>query len=467
MRANLQSAIFYRLIFLILILILGISNSELYAQKSKLTLNDAIELVRQNQSLKKQYDYAREAVQHQIRFYKSDQLPNLQFRTFVSHANEAPRIPVEFKNDTVLARQGTQDTFISRFELNQMIYDFGKTKNQIKSIRYEDESIGTEYQQKEFELLNQVHSQFYLSLYYQKLDSIYLHLIPFARELVQINRQRLKNGAGFSTDILNAQVELQGIESKRIRARREYQKTLIQLANLTGQDYLSFETYGHLPQIPEEENVATQYNRLYQLALRHRRDLQQLDYKSMQQEYLARSFESLKYPTLMLQSDFSYFGPDAFGYYSGLSSRGLEPFNWRVGIGFTYTLFDGSRIRSQKNQAIALKQQYREQGARLEENMGTEIQLLLNDINILREFERNNRLLVRQVNANIEVSEAAFNNGKISRLEYIQSITAKISAEEALQKTRSDIAQLLVQLQSTVGTDIMNFWKIKSTGIEK
>ena len=430
-----------------------------YAQKRILTLEEAITLASTENDLQKQYDYVHETVRQQIKFLKADYLPTLHFRTFVSHANEAPRIPVEFENETVLARQGTRNTFVSRFELNQVLYDFGKTRNHIQSAHYQHQLVDVDFNQKEFELTNKVRHQFYLSLYYQQLDSIYSAIIPYAEELAQINRERLNNGVALPIDVLKAQVDLQDIHSKRIVARSEYRKTLVILAYMTGQETFSFDTVGQLPSIPEEENLSHHSELLYLWALQHRQDIQQLKYQSQQQEYFSRSLEALKYPTLMLQSDFSYFGPDAFGYYSSLSSRGLDPFNWRVGIGFTYTLFDGSRVRSQKSQSHAMKQQYREMGYQLEEQIWAEIQTLLEDLEILRELEKNNSMLLQQFNANVAMMEGSYKNGGIPRVEYMQSIIPKAAAEAALEKTRSDMAQILGQLERTVGTDISNFWK--------
>jgi len=440
-------------------LLFGLSGFELaWAQEDILTLDDALRMSVTRGSVQKQYEYARDAAQQGIQVQKADYLPTFQFRTSVSHANEAPRIPVEFKNDTVLARQGTRNTFISRFELNQVIYDFGKTRNNVSAARYQAQSVDAEFDQKKFALRNEVRQQFYNSLYYQNVDSIYDEVIPYSRELAQINEERMKNGVALSPEVLKAQVDLQQMEAQRASAESGYRKALVQLAYLTGQEDTRFNTIGKLPDLPAQTDMSIYYNELYQRALRYRSDIDQLEFKSKQQEATAKSIEALKYPTLMLQSDFSYFGPDAFGYYSGLSSRGLNPVNWRVGVGFTYTIFDGSRIRSRKNQLLALKAQFQEQANQLEQQIGTQIKTLLKDLENLRILEQNNKMLIEQIDANIALVKASYDNGNVPRIEYIKAIIPRASARAALQNTRSDIAQVLVELERAVGTDISDLW---------
>lgn len=429
------------------------------AQQKVLTLEEALSMVDSKGSLVVQREYAREAVDQDIRLQKADYWPTLQFRANVSHANEAPRIPVEFENDTVLARQGTRDTFISRFELNQMVYDFGKTRHAIDAAQWHARAVDAGFDQQTAGLRNQVREQFYRSIYYQELDSVYAEIVPFAKELKQISEVKLANGAALSPEVLQAQVELQDLQARQVAAQSEYRKTLVQLAYLTGQPSIDFATSGDLPTLPDEQNLNAFFPELYQLALEYRPDIDQLSFQSKQQVALSKSIDALKYPTLMLQSDFSYFGPDAFGYYSNLSSRGLDPVNWRIGIGFTYTLFDGFRIRSQKNQALALHKQYREQGIRLEEQVATQIKVLLGDLENLRVLAKSNQLLIDQINSNIATAKTAFKNGDIPRIEYVKTEIPLASAKAAMLKTRSDIAQILVQLEATVGTDISAVWK--------
>ncbi|SMO49139.1 TolC family protein [Fodinibius sediminis] len=430
----------------------------IYAQQQILTLDEALSLAEEEGSLKGQYDHAREAARQDLLLQKADYWPTLQFRVNLSHANEAPRIPVEFENDTALARQGTRNTFISRLELSQMVYDFGKTRHAVDAARMQTQLVSAEYDQQHLQLRRQVRRFFYQSLYYQKLDSVYAEVLPLARELARIHDVRIQNGVALSAEALEARVTLQNIMSQQTVARNEYRRSLVQLASLTGRQHINFETRGPLPAGPGRQELSGLHARLYQEATELRADIGQLQVKSRQQAALAKSIEALKYPTLILQSDFSYFGPEAFGYYSGLSSRGLDPVNWRVGIGFTYPLFDGRRIQSQKNRALALQKEYREQAYRLERQISSEIQAALSHLENLYVLAGQNRLLVDQSEANIATAEQALAYGNISRMEYLKIMMAKTSAAAALLKTKSDIAGALLDLETTVGKEITRTW---------
>ncbi|HYW36401.1 MAG TPA: TolC family protein, partial [Balneolaceae bacterium] len=265
---------------------------------------------------------------------------------------------------------------------------------------------------------------------------------------------RIKNGVGLSPEVLSSQADLQDMIARRASARNDYRKALVQIAHLTGQKTVNFDTRGQLPHLPEQKNLSVYSNVLYRRALTHRSDIDQLTYQSKQQKALAKSISAMKFPTLMLQSDFSYFGPEAFGYYSNLSSRGLKSYNWRVGIGINYPLFSGFKIRSQKKRNMALAQQYKEQKYELKNEIRTKIRTLLKDLETLQKLKKSNELFLKQVKANIRILKTSFKNGQIPRLTYIRAIIPKASAEAALVKTRSQIAETLVQLDAVVGTDI-------------
>lgn len=426
----------------------------LHAQHTRLTLEEALSIGHSRGGLSAQYQYASEAARQNIQFQKADYWPSLRFRANVSHANQAPRIPVEFENDTVLARQGTRDTFISRFELEQLVYDFGKTKHAVKAADWQAQAVEADYDRQLFELRNQIRRQFYQSLYFQKLDSMYAGIIPYAGELKRISKVKAENGVALPPEVLQAQVDLQDYRAKQVSAQSKYRQTLVQLAYLMGRDKVDFDTDGELPELPDRDDLSAYYPALYQLMLEHRSDIDQLTFQSEQQVALSKSIDALKYPAFMLQSDFSYFGPDAFGYYSNLSSRGLDPVNWRVGIGFTYTLFDGFRIRSQKRQALALHKQFQEQAMRLENQASARIKMILNDLENLRVLAQSNRLLIDQIDVSIATAKTAFENGNIPRLEYLKAIMPRVSAQASLLKTQADIAEGLAQLEQTVGADI-------------
>ncbi|HKJ44790.1 MAG TPA: TolC family protein [Balneolales bacterium] len=419
-----------------------------------LTLQEVIQLALKNNSLIKQSNFGVEAAEFQIAEQQSGFYPNVLIRSSVSHANEAPRIPIEFKSDTVLARQGTENTFTARVELNQMIYDFGKTTHSVKAARYGASAQKYSYRQQINDVTVEVKQQFYRSLAYQKMDSIYRSIIPLSETLQKINEEKLKNGVALSPEVLRSQADLQNAIVQMTSAKNELNKSYDRLLMLTGIPTSEIRTTGNLPVIQSTPNFNQLYGHLYNIALQNREDIRQTTFLAKQQQEIARAYSAQNYPSLMLQSDFSYFGPDAFGYYSSLSSRGLKNYNWRVGIGFTFNLFDGSRMKSQKMRALVLQRQYEEGTDQQRLQIGTEIKTLLNELENLQLLIKSNQVVLKQARANLKVVEVSYQNGAIPQIDYIQAQIPVANALANLEKSKFEMLHTLMLLEGTVGTDL-------------
>lgn len=421
-------------------------------QQPELSLEEAIRKAKLQNLQLRQQSFLMDAADEEVRQQRADFYPNLQFRTSVSHANEAPRVPIEFQNDTVLARQGTENTFIARFELEQLLYDFGKTRNALSASRNRSRALQYDYSRRIDQLTTEVKMQYYRMLSYQATDSMYAAMIPHQRRLQDIAAKRVQNGVALSPELLKARLEVQRALSDRAVTRSSYLKSRVQLALLMGSEE-QFRAVGGLPSLVDTGDMMSYYGTLLQLARTHRSDLDQVEARVSEQHNLARAYAALRYPTLMLQSDFSYFGPEAFGYYSGLSSRGLNPVNWKIGVGFTYTLFNGGRNNAMRKQALAMQSHYKEQLNQLEKQIGAEIRQYLSSLESLREVRQSNEALVEQARASAELSRVSYRNGAIPELEYIRAQLPVAEARITLQETRLQIAEILVQLELTIGAD--------------
>ncbi len=314
----------------------------------ELSLHDAIQLaVKKNNTIQQQY-FQIEAARQRLNFQKADLYPVLDIQTGLSHANEASRIPVEFLSDTVLAKLGTQNTLVARLQLHQTLTNFGKTKHSIAAVRYELESQKMRYKQLLNNVTNTVKQEYFKAILYQKLDSLYNSLIPVSEKLAEINDERLKNGVALTPEILRTQVDLQNLIARKAKALNEWNKSHAQLSILIGQETFSVSGSEKIPEINQSVNMLSFYHEILNRALLERQDIKVLELQQKKQKELGTVATAQKHPNLLLYGDFSYFGPEAFGYYSNLSSRGLKNYNWRIGLTLNYTIFDGFRSRSQK-----------------------------------------------------------------------------------------------------------------------
>jgi len=284
------------------------------------------------------------------------------------------------------------------------------------------------------------------------MDSVYTTLLVHQRRLEAITDERVKNGVALQPEVLTTRLDVQRAVSDRAMMQGNYRNNRVQLAMLMGSEP-DFSPVGQLPELADSGSLMPYYEALLQMARIHRTDLDRVQAQVSEQHNLARAYSALRYPTLRLQSDFSYFGPEAFGYYSGLSSRGLNPVNWKVGVGFTYTLFNGGRNHAMRERALAMKNHYREQLSGLEQQIGAQVRQYLADLESLREVLRSNEALVKQARANAGLAETSFHNGAIPELDYIRARIPLVQAHITLQRTRLQIAETLTSLELTIGAD--------------
>lgn len=442
----------FGLIALIILILAGTPfHTQAQVINNILTLDDAIQLaVKNNSSLRQQY-FQIEAARQRLNFQKADKYPVLDIQTGLSHANEASRIPVEFLSDTVLAKLGTQNTLTARLQLHQTLTDFGKTKHSISAVRYELESQKIRYKQIANNVTSAVKQEYYKMITYQKLDSLYQSMIPISEKLAKINEERLKNGVALTPEVLRTQIDVQNLIARQTTATSEWNKSYTQLSILTGQDTYSISGSEKPPELSGNVNLHSFYDEILNKALLERQDIRVLELQQKKQKELGNVAITQKRPTLLLFGDFSYFGPEAFGYYSNLSSRGLKNYNWRIGLTLNYTLFDGFRSRSQKREALALQRGYGEATNDLKTEIGGRIKSILSELNNLRVLLRKNKLVYQQAKSSLGIYKASFENGSVSEQDYTEALIPAAYAEASLIETRYKMTQALIELEQIAG----------------
>ncbi len=438
-------------VVLTLLVLLAVPGRAAHAQATPLTLEAAIARAEANNPLIRQQRFAAEAAVQRVRLQKAAYLPVLAFTTGVARANVPPQIPIPLDGELRTVEAGSVNSMQLRLSLDQVLFDFGKTKHALAAARYEEDAREAAYDRQVVDVLLQIKMQFYRARFYSRLDSLYGAAIPLAEELGRLSEARVANGAALPIDVLRAQVDLQDARARQAAARGETQKSLQQLAGLLGQEQPDFVAVGALPALPEGLDPALLYDDLYRQALASRQDIRQLAIQGRQQEELVRAAEAQGKPTLLLQGSASYLGPKSV---FGVDAPGLTTFNARIGVSLTYNLLGPYTARLKAQEVRALGGQVAEQQRHLRLLISTQIRTLLSELTSQQAVLASSQALAEQARANVRLLDIDYRNGAASLLDYTNALLTDASAQAALEQARFNIALALLQLESTVGSEI-------------
>ena len=379
-------------------------------------------------------------------------LPVLTLTTAFARADAPQKFPIPDEHGEIrIVENGTANSMQMKLEATYALYDFGKTRHAVEAARYEQGALQAGGNRQAIDIAEQVKAQFYRAGFFAQLDSLYGTNMAFGEQLEGISREQVASGAALPLEVLRAQVDLQQIRSQRAAAHAEAEKALDALAALMGQETRNFTVLLDLPGLPVGLDPALLYEALYRQALASRQDLKQLDFQQQQQHALVRAAHAQARPTIALTASGAYLGPkEVFG----VDAPGIRPYSLKVGVGLSFNLINlrAAQIKQQELEAIGSQIQEQERSLRLQ--IGTEIKHLLADVQSQQVLLESSRILFEEAKANLRLVEIGYRNGSVALLDLTHAQATATNAEVALAQARYTIAQLLLELERTVGAEI-------------
>jgi outer membrane protein TolC len=326
-----------------------------------LSLEQAVKIALQNNSLLKASELGVEAAQANVRFEASAYLPKLSFDHTFTRGNN----PVYVFGSLLTQRRFTQENFAldrlnvppplsnfqNRFSATQYVYDFGKISSRVAQSRVSSRLSEKELDATRSDLIFRVVKAYYEALLAREMVQVAETAVSSARAAEDSARARLQAGVALESDLLSVQVHRAGQEEELLKA-----STVERLARSA----LCFELgvplerqFILVQQVAPLSGGATDLSTLQNAALQNRPDYGQTELALQQQELGVKAARSEFFPTVSL------FGSWETDDQSFASRAGN---NWLAGMNIHFNLFDGrasaarlAESRLQQSRALAMR----------------------------------------------------------------------------------------------------------------
>ncbi len=222
-----KKRIYHRLVLLSLLLSIY---GNVYTQQSAdtLNLNEAINRTLATYPTVQQAQEAVNTARLQTKLVESAYLPSLSGVASYLFMNPISKLTLDERTIHIQSNHNAQ----LGLSLNQLIWDFGKTKSSIESARIKEEVALLQQQQVMQSLTLQTISSYYMTAYARKsIDIKERQLIDYERLLAQTEVKR-NSGSATNFDYLNTNAEYNGVKTAIIALKTAKEKQYVTLSLL-------------------------------------------------------------------------------------------------------------------------------------------------------------------------------------------------------------------------------------------
>lgn len=419
--------------------ILTISSAKSQTQAGdSLTLDKIISEVTTNHPMVKRAMEDLNISEAKIGIAQSNYQPNIDFSTSYSRIGPIPTIRIPDMGSFSFV---PHDNYSAVFNVNQTIYDFGKTEKNI-SVEKQGKELNLRAVEQVKQKLSQAVIATYFSLVYlQEALKIKDEQLRTLNEHLTYIKKKLATGSATDYEILTTEVRISTIENQKTDLENSRQVQVCQLNSLLGKPETADQ------KVKRELNVSLpklQNDALMVSAMQNRDEMILAAEKS--------KLAHLRYSLTSSQNN-----PVFNGYLSGGIKNGYTPYlydpkaNFVLGIGLKIPVFDGRRNKLNLVQA---------QSAIQANDQETEIarRTIVNEVyeseTSLKSFQKKveqGELILKQAIQAYALAKVRFDSGVITNLELLEGSTAISESRLMLLKAKIDYTVGLYKLKSATG----------------
>ncbi|MEI6142568.1 MAG: TolC family protein [Mariniphaga sp.] len=406
--------------------------------KDSLSLNSIISEVVQNHPMVKKAMEDLITADVKIGLAESNKQPVIDFNTSYSRVGPVPSITIP---DMGTFSFTPHDNYSAGVNLNQTLYDFGKTE---KTIQLEKE--GKELSRQTVEQVRQKLSQvvignFYSLVYLQEAIKIKDEQLNTLNGHLLFIKKKQETGSATQYEILTTQVRISTIENQKTDLETALKVQVCQLNSLLGQP----ETNPH--QVKSELNIPLknlQNDSLMARAMQNRDEMK----LAAERAKLA----NLRYSLTAMQNN-----AVVNGFLSGGVRNGYTPYlydpkiNFVAGLGLKIPIFDGKRNKFNLIQAKSAIQANDQETEIARRNIVNEV--VENEANVKASLQKvgQGELQLRHAAQAYDLAKVKFDSGVITNLELLEGTTTVSESRLLLLKARIDYTVNLYKLKSAIG----------------
>jgi len=333
------------------------------------------------------------------------------------------------------------DNYSAGINLNQNIYDFGKTEKNISLEKQGKELSRQSVEQVKQKLSQSVISNYYMLVYLQeaiKIKEEQLHTLN--QHLIYVEKKE-STGSATRYEILTTQVRISAIQNQKTDLETARQVQVAQLNSLLGRP----ESMDELVKIDLSSPLTNlEYDSLVTSSVRNRDEIKMAMAKSKQSQLKYNFTQTQNYPVIS-------------GFISGGIKNGFIPEmnkltpNFIAGVGLKIPILDGKRNKYNLLQAKSDILMSDDEIEITRRNVVNEVVESLSSVKASQKKIDQNQLQVQQANQAFSLAQVSFQSGVITNLELLEASTALSESNLSLLKARIDYVMNLYKLKWAIG----------------
>lgn len=341
-------------------------------------------------------------------------------------------------------QMSSANNYSAMLNINENIYDFGKTNRNVTFEKQSKELVGLSVDQLKQKLSGMMVGNFYSILFLQEAIKIKDEELVTLKEHFHFVEKKEASGSATKYEILTTKVRISANESQKTDLLNALQVQLSQLNSFLGKSQdtkLKVKNELFAPQIFASNDS------LFASAFDQRSEMKIVRQKSE----LANS--RLKMVNIQNNPSLNFFGSGGYknGYIPDLNKLTA---NFAVGVGLRIPIFDANRSKYTKIQAQSeINRNVQEIDLTRRNIVNEVVESKANAESALKKVNLS-ELQLEQAQQAYTLAETSFSAGTITNLELMYSYTAVTDAKLALLKTKIDYSVSLLKLKIALGEHI-------------
>ena len=403
-----------------------------------LSLSSIIKEVVQNHPLVKKAMEDLTTSDAKVGIAKSGYLPNVEFATSYSRIGPISEITLP---DVGTFSLMPKDNYSATINVNQTIYDFGKTDKNVLLEKQGKELNRQSVEQVRQKLSQAVIGNFYTLIYLQEAIKIKDEQLSTLNEHLRFIQKKQETGSATQYEILTTQVRISSIENQKTDLETAHQVQVCQLNTLLGKP-------ASTPQLVKNELNPGQSNlqgdSLITSAMQNRDEMKLAQEKAKLAE--------LRYNITNSQNNPVFNGFLSGGYKNGYIPAMYDPkANFVAGVSLKIPIFDGKRKQFnliQAKSAIQINDQETEIARRTIVN-----EVVESEANLKASQKKVDQSVLQLLQATqaYNLGKIRFESGVITNLELLDGSTTVSESRLILLKAKIEYTVNLFKLKSAIG----------------
>ncbi|HTJ49387.1 MAG TPA: TolC family protein [Cyclobacteriaceae bacterium] len=370
---------------------------------------------------------------------RSNYLPNLNGTGTYSYINPVSQtvIPISATETKKLQFQ-PNNNYNANAGLNQLIWDFGKTKAQVEKAKADLLTTKQTADAAKLQLASQVTGIYYSMIYLKKVIQLQDTIIAFYETNQKIVEGKIKQGDALQIDLINIQNTIDQEKNRKIDFERQFERQVALMTFTTGQ--------ANLPAVTEFDFTGLTSR---ELNIDNNPDLLAANQRLYGAQADSRLAQSNKLPSLTFQA-------------SAGMKNGYQPdlnemrFNYLAGATLTVPIFQGHRLY--KSAVVANKSIELSEIAKVNtiNTLQKDWQSAMADLKASEEQVKNTETQINASNEALRLTQVRFNRGVVT---YLDLVFASTNVQRAYMTQLQYKYQATLAMAELARVQGVKFWQ--------